>query len=160
MGVKITSNYQLCARKVVFVGHSTNPAESRIIVDISSPFARSFPAISTSENWHDRVVCQGHADYCAENGHASHTIDGIVQPRCPRCGDLREDPEPEDSYPLVTSPLTHWMRYAETHVSWVARTGDSDDWHVGGDQLALDFGGSLPRTSVIGESTLWEKVSA
>lgn len=49
-------------------------------------FAASFPAVSTSDHWTDRVIKQGHVDYCAENGHATHTIDGIEQERCPRCG--------------------------------------------------------------------------
>lgn len=33
-------------------------------------------------------VTEGHARMCREQGHATHTIDGVVQPRCPRCGDL------------------------------------------------------------------------
>lgn len=32
------------------------------------------------------TVTQGHADYCEANGHAVHTVDGEVQPMCPRCG--------------------------------------------------------------------------
>lgn len=50
-------------------------------------FAMSFPAIEGG------VVMQGHADYCAANGHAKHTILGAngevleVAPYCPRCGD-------------------------------------------------------------------------
>lgn len=40
----------------------------------------SYPAVN------GEVVTQGHADYCAEHGHAKHTIDGVVSPLCPRCG--------------------------------------------------------------------------
>lgn len=43
-------------------------------------YSRSFPVLT-----HD-VVTQGHADYCAEHGHASHTVDGVVAAFCPRCG--------------------------------------------------------------------------
>lgn len=35
------------------------------------------------------VVQQGHADYCAAYGHATWTENGVVQPRCSRCGELR-----------------------------------------------------------------------
>ena len=44
-----------------------------------------------------RVVMQGHADYCEENGHARHTVDGVEQVFCPRCG------EPRDAEPLPVS---------------------------------------------------------
>lgn len=44
--------------------------------------AMSFPALEGG------VVTQGHANYCAEHGHATHTFDGKVQPYCPRCGDV------------------------------------------------------------------------
>lgn len=33
-----------------------------------------------------QIVCQGHADYCAEHGHATHTVNGKDTGRCPRCG--------------------------------------------------------------------------
>ncbi len=45
--------------------------------------AMSFPAIN------GEVVTQGHADYCAEHGHASHTVGTDVSPNCPRCGSSR-----------------------------------------------------------------------
>lgn len=32
------------------------------------------------------TVTQGHADFCAEHGHAKHTHDGVVSAFCPRCG--------------------------------------------------------------------------
>ena len=46
----------------------------------------SFPAASTSEDWLDRIVTQGHADYCRDYGHA----DAGSAEFCPRCGDARE----------------------------------------------------------------------
>lgn len=48
-------------------------------------YSRSFPVLT-----HD-VVTQGHADYCAAHGHAAHTVDGVVSPWCPRCGDSFPD---------------------------------------------------------------------
>ena len=33
------------------------------------------------------TVTQGHADYCAEHGHATYTQNGKAVPWCPRCGD-------------------------------------------------------------------------
>lgn len=33
-----------------------------------------------------QTVMQGHADYCKANGHATHRVDGVVQPHCARCG--------------------------------------------------------------------------
>lgn len=38
-------------------------------------------------------VQQGHADYCAEYGHATYTVDGVVMSWCPRCGETRKTPE-------------------------------------------------------------------
>lgn len=47
----------------------------------SNRYARSFPAVTGD------VVTQGHANHCAEHGHATHTVDGVVSPFCPRCGE-------------------------------------------------------------------------
>jgi hypothetical protein len=52
---------------------------------VASRYATSFPVLS-----HD-VVTQGHADYCAEHGHATHTVDEVVSPFCPRCGQRLPD---------------------------------------------------------------------
>jgi len=55
---------------------------------MSNNYAASFPlALPDSAPWHERVVTEGHAAYCAEHGHATHTIDGVIQAYCPRCGD-------------------------------------------------------------------------
>lgn len=43
-------------------------------------YANSFPILT-----HD-VVTQGHSDYCAEHGHATHEVAGVESPFCPRCG--------------------------------------------------------------------------
>ncbi len=34
------------------------------------------------------VVTEGHANYCAANGHMHHTVDGVEQGICPRCGEV------------------------------------------------------------------------
>lgn len=60
----------------------------------SSQFAMSFPALN------GEVVMQGHADYCAEHGHATHTSTDLegnttTGDRCPRCGKLTTEPSAE-----------------------------------------------------------------
>lgn len=50
-------------------------------------FGMTFPALN------GETVQQGHADYCAEHGHAKHRdVDGNVSAYCPRCGAVRETP--------------------------------------------------------------------
>lgn len=44
-------------------------------------FRMSYPAAS------GEMILQGHADACAEFGHATWVIDGVKQLRCPRCGE-------------------------------------------------------------------------
>lgn len=44
-------------------------------------FAMEMPAFEL------RVVMQGHADYCARNGHAIHKLAGKITSLCPRCGE-------------------------------------------------------------------------
>jgi hypothetical protein len=48
-------------------------------------WAMSFPLAK----YGDGNVMQGHADYCAEWGHATDTRDGVVMSWCPRCGATR-----------------------------------------------------------------------
>lgn len=76
-------------------------------------YATSFPAASMSDDYLDRVVTQGHADYCAERGHATYTKDDVVQDFCPRCGAVTAEqeqvtptgtiPNEGDLYPFTTS---------------------------------------------------------
>lgn len=65
---------------------TTRPASS--MYDHSIFYATSFPvsARDTDAHWTDTIVTQGHVDYCAAHGHASWEHDGVVVPRCPRCG--------------------------------------------------------------------------
>jgi hypothetical protein len=56
---------------------------------------REFPAAAPEDaHWTDRTVKQGHADYCAQWGHATWTVDGADMGRCPRCGDSTAAPAP------------------------------------------------------------------
>lgn len=43
-----------------------------------------FPALN------GEVVQERHARICRENGHATHTVNGVVSLICPRCGDARK----------------------------------------------------------------------
>lgn len=42
-----------------------------------------FPAL------HGETVTEAHAKTCQEQGHATHTVDGVPSAICPRCGDHR-----------------------------------------------------------------------
>lgn len=48
--------------------------------DRKARYARSFPVLS------GEVVTQGHTDWCRDHGHATHSVDGVPDPFCPRCG--------------------------------------------------------------------------
>lgn len=54
------------------------------MMDKYSFWAMSYPLAKGG----DGNVMQGHADYCADWGHGTYTIDGVVQGFCPRCGAL------------------------------------------------------------------------
>lgn len=43
-----------------------------------------------------RGVTQAHARYCADHGHATHTVDGTPTGTCPRCGEV--DTRDADAY--------------------------------------------------------------
>lgn len=60
-----------------------------------------FPALE------GRTVQQRHVDCCAEHGHATHTIDGVAQPVCPRCGEVTDPaakPEPQRAEEVAVKP--------------------------------------------------------
>lgn len=60
-------------------------------IPYNSPFGREFPlAAAEDAHWTDRVVTEGHAQYCQTWGHATYKIDGKDQGFCPRCGDRTE----------------------------------------------------------------------
>ena len=58
----------------------------------TSNFRMSYPAAR------GEMVLQGHADACAEFGHAAWVIDGVTQPRCPRCGETTATEEEIEAY--------------------------------------------------------------
>lgn len=49
---------------------------------MSARIALEMPALNLE------VVTQAHANICAERGHATHTVNGEIQPHCPRCGEV------------------------------------------------------------------------
>lgn len=72
----------------------SRPATPRKKMDRYGHWAMSFPLARGG----DGNVCQGHADYCAEYGHAtekSTDLNGVttVAGHCPRCGDTLKRPE-------------------------------------------------------------------
>lgn len=40
------------------------------------------------------VITERHVRCCRKYGHATHTVDGVASPICPRCGDARESAQP------------------------------------------------------------------
>lgn len=47
-------------------------------------YRNDFPALN------HEIVKEGHIKACHEFGCAYHTVDGVADPRCPRCGDLTQ----------------------------------------------------------------------
>lgn len=43
-------------------------------------YTLSYPALN------GQTITEGHAQYCRDNGHAVHTVDGVKSTLCPRCG--------------------------------------------------------------------------
>lgn len=52
-------------------------------VDVSNRLGWAFAALAGD------AVTEQHLRYCRKHGHAIHSVNGVVQPRCPRCGELR-----------------------------------------------------------------------
>lgn len=65
-------------------------------------------------------------------------------------------PYPRDLFPMTTSPIWHWEEYVAAHPPMA---GFDDYPHVDGDRLAVDYY-PLWLCHVVGETSLWEKVSA
>lgn len=47
------------------------------------------------------VVTQAHANICAERGHATHKVNGEIQPHCPRCGEALAEETPVATFEVV-----------------------------------------------------------
>lgn len=80
-----------CHTRALEMNKTVKPARK---IDRYSHWATSFPL----SKYGDGNVCQGHADYCAEFGHAtekSTDLNGVttVAGHCPRCGDTLKTPE-------------------------------------------------------------------
>lgn len=67
-----------------------------------------FPALN------NEPVTERHARICREQGHATHTVDGVDTGVCPRCGDVTE--APLQAGEEVRVPL-----YSQTRVGGVLR---------------------------------------
>lgn len=67
----------------------TGPVKRETSMDRYGHWAMSQPCVNGG-SWDVR---QGHADYCAEYGHATYTVDGVVMSWCPRCGDTLKTAE-------------------------------------------------------------------
>jgi len=63
-------------------------------------FALSYPALN------GEVVTEGHAKYCNENGHATHTVDNINTNICPRCGETKTAPARPNTKTVKASEIT------------------------------------------------------
>ncbi len=53
-------------------------------------FALEMPALTGNP------ITERHANYCRENGHATHTRDGVEDTMCPRCGEIKETVKTEN----------------------------------------------------------------
>lgn len=87
----------------------------------------SYPALN------GEPVTEGHARYCQESGHATHTVDGVTTGRCPRCGDQSAPNLPFYGNPIDT-PVNHkWMGYEmaekKKKYSVVVRASFLGAWH-------------------------------
>lgn len=52
-------------------------------------------------------VTEAHAKVCRERGHATHTVDGVDQGFCPRCGDLTTR-KPAPSEPVRKAAIAYF----------------------------------------------------
>lgn len=121
-----------------FSGHSNRPDECRICKRARDGHGSPAP------------VCAHLSPYTVASGAV----------KCWDCADTLT-PAPvvtfAPMYPLVSEPVAAWAAWSESHPALFA-----DDVYpaIDGDELAAQFGGSLPRTSVVGETSIWDKVSA
>lgn len=55
------------------------------------------------------VVTEGHARYCLEHGHATHTVNGEDTGICPRCGESKTVPAEGRIYlPGMEEQIKYW----------------------------------------------------
>jgi hypothetical protein len=65
-------------------------------VSIMLNYALSYPALA------GEPVTEGHSQWCKQNGHATHTVDGVDTGLCPRCGDVKS----ASDLPVSVTPAT------------------------------------------------------
>ena len=73
-------------------------------------YRNSFPVVT------GEIVCQGHADACAEFGHATYKIDGVDQGYCPRCNEVTEkaaEPVAASAAPVAYTPSPSRVRWEQ-----------------------------------------------
>lgn len=87
-GHRASSDYVAMADECPSCKTSPFPIAEEAASETPSFYATSFPlAAAEDAHWTERVVTEGHANYCREHGHATRTVNGVVSPNCPRCGD-------------------------------------------------------------------------
>lgn len=75
-----------------------------------------------------RTVTQGHADYCARNGHAIHTLDGKITSLCPRCGERSVTFHPnKDNHAFV--PFGKSFKCIGDHTGWIDAKSCAEEAH-------------------------------
>ncbi len=78
------------------------------------PFDNSFPALA------GRPVTQAHVNRCIRDGHASHTVDGLDDGVCPRCGAVKE------RTPEAMDLITQFQKYCK-QFELIAAEGEEYD---------------------------------
>lgn len=82
----------------------------------------------------DGVVTEAHARVCRERGHATWTIDDEVQPHCPRCGDLLQDPDASNRVQISVDGETaddaieaaQWLEFLGWPTLWVTEAPNGE----------------------------------
>ena len=70
-----------------------SPSNTKEMIEMTtipknSLFRMSYPLVQPDDApWTDRVVTEGHAEYCRTWGHAKYIVDEVDKGFCPRCGD-------------------------------------------------------------------------
>ncbi len=82
----------------------------------------SYPAIN------GETVTQGHADYCKAEGHGTHTVNGVVSPLCPRCGQATNSIESEGNQMTDFDSMTtaQLKAYARENYSTISKLTKRD----------------------------------
>lgn len=81
-------------------------------------YATSYPVLD------GEPVTQGHTNYCRDNGHATHTVDGKTYPVCPRCGEFRTV---QTLVPTENDDVFHVIWESRKTYTHVARDGSLMD---------------------------------